>query len=216
MPYRKNNLGIGSFYHVFNRGANRHKIFYDSENYNYFLRLLKAHSSQQQIGVVTYCLMPNHFHLLIYQETERSISKFIQGLLSAYTQAVNKQQNRNGTLFEGRFKHILIDKQSYLLQLNIYIHFNPVKSNLVLHPLDWEYSDYRYWTEETGNFPKVEEQKLHSNFRKDQTMNDWNIDRVQQFRDMLGIPENIEYKNLMMEYKETIKENREIEKYLFD
>jgi putative transposase len=76
---------MGSFYHVFNRGANRQIIFYEPENYDYFLRLFKSHSIKHQTGIICYCLMPNHFHFLLYQESEKTISKLMQGLLSAYT-----------------------------------------------------------------------------------------------------------------------------------
>ena len=89
--------------------------------------------------------MPNHYHLLVRQENGGSISRFLQTSFNAYTQAINKERNQTGTLFEGRAKGILVDSEKYLLQLARYIHMNPVNAGLVKQPEDWEYSDYRRW-----------------------------------------------------------------------
>ena len=97
------------------------------------------------MAVIAYCLMPNHYHFLLRQETEILLSKFMQVLFNAYVQALNVQQGRTGTLFEGRFKHKCVDEWEYLMILCRYIHRNPVEGGLVAKPEDWQYSNYREW-----------------------------------------------------------------------
>jgi len=115
MPYRREEFVAGNYYHIYNRGCN------------------------------AYCLMPNHYHFVIRQEGDTSISTFIQRLFLTYTQAYNKQQGRRGPLFEGRFKCIHIDSDEYAIHLCRYVRLNPVVAGLVGQPEDWPYSNYREW-----------------------------------------------------------------------
>jgi hypothetical protein len=89
--------------------------------------------------------MPNHYHFLLRPEKEDALSRFIQRLFNSYTQAFNKQQDRSGTLFEGRAKSVLVDDERYVLYLCRYIHLNPIKAQLVEHPSEWTYSNYLEW-----------------------------------------------------------------------
>jgi len=145
MPYRSDVFAQGHYYHVYNRGAGRGTLFFHAQNYLYCLRLIKRHSQRYGITIIAYCLMPNHYHFLLRQESDVPISKFINVLFNAYVQAVNRQQNRSGTLFEGRFRHVCIDREEYLVHLCRYIHLNPVKAGLVESPEDWPYSSYLEW-----------------------------------------------------------------------
>ncbi len=138
-------FAAGQYYHAWNRGAGRHPIFVIEENYRYLTRLMAQHSVRYCIAIIAYCLMPNHYHLLLRQETDRPVSKFINTLFSAYVQALNRQQGRTGTLFEGRFQHRCIAEWADVLQLCRYLHLNPVKAGLVSRPEDWRYSDYGEW-----------------------------------------------------------------------
>lgn len=94
------------------------------------------------VNIIAYCLMPNHYHFLIQQLTDMPISTWLHKLFVGYTQAINKQQKRSGTLFEGRSKHILIDNDDYLIYLMWYIHYNPVGAGLVSKHSDWPFSNY--------------------------------------------------------------------------
>jgi putative transposase len=143
MPYRYNNIANGQYYHVFNRGANKQNIFYSEENFLYCLRLISKNVRKFCIAVIAYCLMPNHYHLLIRQDGNVPISKFIQSIFNSYVQALNIQRERTGTLFEGRFKHVLVNRDEYLIHLMRYIHLNPVTANLVKKPENWPYSNYQ-------------------------------------------------------------------------
>jgi putative transposase len=134
-----------SFYHVYNRGCNRELLFAQPDNYIYLLRKIKTHLPEHPIGILAYCLMPNHYHFLLEAEAVADISVFIQRIFNGYVQAFNKQQHRRVTLFEGRVKIIVVDSESYVLQLCRYIHLNPVNAKLVANPEDWPYSNYQEW-----------------------------------------------------------------------
>jgi len=145
MPYRNTEFTKGQYYHIYNRGAGRSKIFFIEDNYRYLLDLIQKHMGKYGISIIAYCLMPNHYHFLLKQMTDEPISKFINVLFNAYVQALNRQQSRSGTLLEGRFKHVCVDDWNYLSQLCRYIHRNPVKAGLVSKPEDWSYSNFREW-----------------------------------------------------------------------
>jgi hypothetical protein len=89
--------------------------------------------------------MPNHYHLLLRQDSDISLSQFMKAILSAYVQGLNKQLGRKGTLFEGRFKHVHVDRDEYILHLCRYIHLNPVKASFVTTPGKWIFSNYQEW-----------------------------------------------------------------------
>ncbi len=142
MPNRGEQFAEGNYYHVYNRGAGRNLLFFGQDNYEYCLRLVKRYHERYGITVVAYCLMPNHYHFLLRLDAGQRLSQFINVLFNAYVQAANRQQNRSGTLFEGRFRHVRVDREEYLLQLCRYIHLNPVNARLVSCPDDWLYSNY--------------------------------------------------------------------------
>jgi REP element-mobilizing transposase RayT len=145
MPQRGEVFAAGEYYHIYNRGAGRNSIFFTPANYEYCLRLVKRCLTQYAVTIIAYCLMPNHYHFLLRQDSDLLLSKFIGVLFNAYAQAVNKQQARSGSLFEGRFRHKHIEREEYLIHLCRYIHLNPVKAQLVQRPEDWPYSNYVDW-----------------------------------------------------------------------
>jgi len=142
MPYRESVFTSGHYYHIYNRGAGKGRLFFNPGNYHYLLELAGRYYRRYGVRVIAYCLMPSHYHFLLCQETDEPLSKFINALFNAYVQAVNNQQNRSGTMFEGRFRHKWIDREEYLLHLCRYIHLNPVQAKLILRPEDWPYSNY--------------------------------------------------------------------------
>lgn len=131
----------GAFYHILNRGLERRDIFKNSEDYEDFLHIIEDMYHKYQLTIYAYCLLPNHYHLFL--ETPRgqlsSIMKHINGV---YAQHFNKKYNRAGGLFQGRYKAILVEKDSYSLELSRYIHLNPVKARLVPDPQKWAWSSY--------------------------------------------------------------------------
>jgi putative transposase len=90
MPYRRDVFTPGQYYHIYNRGAGKGQIFFNEGNYEYLLRLVKRYYQKHGATVIAYCLMPNHYHFLLRQETDELLSKFVGVLFNAYAQALNK------------------------------------------------------------------------------------------------------------------------------
>ncbi len=148
MPFRKVSFVAGEYYHVYNRGNSKQIIFRDKNDYTRFIGLLFACNSstnfkidnlnknqslldsprgEKLVHIGAYCLMPNHFHILLTDTGEGNISKFMQKLITAYVMYFNKKYQRSGGLFEGKFKAEHADNDRYLKYLFSYIHLNPVK-----------------------------------------------------------------------------------------
>jgi putative transposase len=145
MPYRGAQFTQGQYYHVYNRGAGKANIFFLEDNYRYLVRIIERSYQKYGVSMIAYCLMPNHYHFLLRQETARELSKFVNVVFNGYVQAVNVQLGRTGTLFEGRFRHKCVAEWKYLIHLCRYIHLNPVKAHLVATPEEWQYSNYQEW-----------------------------------------------------------------------
>ena len=133
----------GAFHHVMNRGRNRQTIFHDPDYFEAFLSTLKEASERYDAVFHTYCLMSNHYHLLI-ETPKANLSQIMQHINGKYTQWHNRKRGKDGTLFRGRYKSVLVDEDSYLLQLSRYIHRNPleVKRKMVERLEDYRWSSY--------------------------------------------------------------------------
>ena len=118
-----------AWYHILNRGRRKELIFIDKKDYDRFIDLLKDTSEQWNLRIAAYCLMPNHYHLLV-QTPDAIISRCMRHIDGVYTQRFNRHHECDGSLFRGRYKSILVDADSYLLQLVRYIHYNPLKAGL--------------------------------------------------------------------------------------
>lgn len=130
----------GAFHHVMNRGRGRKTIFHDEAYFNVFLETLQEASKRFDAVVHAYCLMNNHYHLLV--ETPRAnLSRIMRHVNGVYTQRYNRMRGTDGPLFRGRYKSILVDEDAYLLRLSRYIHRNPVESK---KPLVSQLADYRW------------------------------------------------------------------------
>lgn len=136
---------VSPYVHYYNRGVIKEAIFFSPENYEYLITKISEFIKNYQVELVAYCLMPNHYHILLKHKDSINGSRFIQRLFNSYTQAVNKKYSRVGTLFQGNVKKRIIEEDDYLIKTIKYIHLNPVKANLCQRPENWEYSDYREW-----------------------------------------------------------------------
>jgi putative transposase len=141
MPRRAIPLITGCCYHLYNRGHNRASIFFEPDNFTFFLHRLRRYVAREHASVIAYVLMPNHYHLLVQAQTDR-LSHAMQLLGISYTKAINTRFHRSGALFQGAFQSKLVNHDAYLLHLSRYIHLNPVRARLVWHPEDWQYSSY--------------------------------------------------------------------------
>lgn len=135
----------GHYYHIYNRGARQLTIFREPANYHFVLGRIKKYSYQFNLTIIAYCLMPNHYHLLIRQNAQHNAGLLPQRVFNSYTKAYNKRYGHSGTLFQGRYKAKHVDSDAYLHHLCRYIHANPVKDGFVAHPGDWLYSNYLDW-----------------------------------------------------------------------
>ncbi|MDR3492859.1 MAG: transposase [Gammaproteobacteria bacterium] len=136
-----------AWYHVMNRGANRMKIFTTDEHRQIFLKLLKEISLLFQIEIHSYCLMDNHYHLLL-QTLHPNLGKAMRHLSGIYTLRYNRSLNRDGPLFRGRYKAILIEANTYILKVSRYIHLNPTEAKVVEHPANFKWSSYNNYVDE--------------------------------------------------------------------
>lgn len=141
-----------SYYHVYNRGVEKRIIFLDEQDYTVFLGLLKKYLSGEHQGsnrhkfdllsddveLLSYCLMPNHFHLLLYQQSTDGVVKLMRRLMTGYVMYFNNKYNRVGSLFQGTYKASRINADAYLQHISRYIHMNPKDY------LDWPYSSLPY------------------------------------------------------------------------
>ncbi len=144
------------YYHLYNRGNDRNPIFFERDNYLHFLRLVRRYLIGQTLDVLAYCLMPNHYHLLVRCKTN-DVSGAMQLLSMAYTKAMNRRYNRVGSLFQGQFQAIEVGSDAYLYHLTRYIHLNPVKAEMVAHPKEWEFSSYlEYAGLRAGTLPRLD------------------------------------------------------------
>ena len=143
MSVRPISLENFEYYHIYNRGNSKQTIFHDEQDYLYFIKLLfimntvkhlktrdnnsPEFKNEQIISIGAYCLMPNHFHILLRQEKENGITTFMLKISTAYAMYYNKKYKHTGGLFEGKFKSKHADKDRYLKYLFSYIHLNPLK-----------------------------------------------------------------------------------------
>jgi putative transposase len=132
----------GALYHITSRGDRREKIFEDDEDREMFLRVLTEVTERYNWICYAYCLMGNHYHLVI-ETVEGNLSKGMRQLNGVFTQASNRRHHRSGHLFQGRFKSVLVDKDAYLLELSRYVVLNPVRAGMVGSPEQWLWSSYR-------------------------------------------------------------------------
>jgi len=134
----------GAVYHVMNRGGSRQKIFLDKEDYEAFLKTVREIHERWGVELFAYCLMGNHYHICL-RTPEGNLSRVMRHLDGLYTQRFNRIHRRDGALFRGRYKAIVVDKDTYLAQVVRYIHLNPLEAGLVREPQAYAWSSHRFY-----------------------------------------------------------------------
>lgn len=161
--YVTRNLQTNSYYHVYNRGVENRNIFLDKKDYETFLYYLyiytsnpleiakkypdmpsrlKAKNLSDEIYLVAYCLMPNHFHLLLKQKSDRSMPKLVKQIINGYITYFNKKYQRRGTIFQGKYKSMRVGSEYLLMQIIRFIHLNPSIAGLCVDLKDYPWSSY--------------------------------------------------------------------------
>ena len=140
----------GAWYHVMNRGRRQEDIFLDETDYHLFLDVLKDTAKMWNLKVSAYCLMSNHYHLLV-QTPEGNLSRCMRHLNGVYTQHFNLKHGLDGQLFRGRYKSVLVEEDNHLLELLRYIHRNPLEAGMITELDDYPWSSHRgYLVNEKG------------------------------------------------------------------
>lgn len=153
----------GEIYHIYNRGNRKEDIFLDSQDKNFFryrlcqylfperekledlVRIRTSPLPENSFDLISYCLMPNHFHLIFKQNTEIPISKLISRVCTSYSKYFNKKYDKVGHLFQDQFKQVNISDNNYLLWLSAYIHQNPKVANIVIKADEYQWSSYAHY-----------------------------------------------------------------------
>lgn len=131
----------GAWYHIMNRGRRGEKVFSDGRDYEAFLVLLQETAEIFHLRVSAYCLMSNHYHLLV-QTPNGNLSRVMRQINGVYTQRFNRRHGADGQLFRGRYKSILVEEDSYLLELLRYIHRNPVRARICKSADEYPWSSH--------------------------------------------------------------------------
>jgi putative transposase len=132
----------GALYHITSRGNERRKIFLDDADRKKFLGILEEYHDRYGILIHSYVLMDNHYHLIL-ETPKGNLLKVMHGLNGGYTGYFNRKYGRSGHLFQGRYKGIIVDKDSYLIPLSRYVHLNPVRARITERPEQYRWSSYR-------------------------------------------------------------------------
>lgn len=169
-------------YHIYNRGNNKQQLFFTNENYLYFLK--KVRSEWLPYGhILSYCLMPNHFHFLLkvnecekHLETIKEldlndkeklspVEKSFRDFFISYAKSINKSYSRTGSLFQYKFKRKPITDESYLNNIAAYIHLNPVRAGIVKNAENWNFSSYRSYLNDLDDIIVTNKNEVFSWFR---------------------------------------------------
>jgi putative transposase len=178
----QSSFSTDSFYHIINRGIANQKLFNDASDYQRFIvtlnfyieknppqklslttkeelnKILLSSPKKPLVEIISYCLMPNHFHLLLKQLEENGITNFMKNLQNSYTRYYNSKNKRIGTMYQGTFKAVTIENDEQLLHVSRYIHLNPFASKITNHHHQYPWSSYKiYLDNRTGRIcsPKL-------------------------------------------------------------
>ena len=146
----------GMCYHVLNRGNARGQVFHKQDDYAAFIRLLPLGVERLPMRILAFCLMPNHFHLVLWPHHDGDLGRFMQWLLTCHVRRYHRHYDSSGHVWQGRFKAFPIQQDEHLLAVLRYVERNPLRANLVRSAQDWSWSSLR---ERLGDQPS---ELLHS------------------------------------------------------
>jgi len=173
-----------SFYHIYNRGVEKRQIFLNKRDYETFLKQLKVSSIKTKASILCFCLMTNHFHILVGQKEPRAIEKLMRSLITKYVLYFNYKYSRVGRLFQSTYKARLIGSEEDLLNTSAYIHNNPRKDNPKINLENYLYSSFpEYMSKNVNTWLSVEQIKMHflvENYKS-------YVDRMGNFEDDLRL-----------------------------
>jgi putative transposase len=142
MPRMARGLADGHVYHIINRGNCRQQVFHKNEDYQAFHELMKEAVERYPVAVYAYCLMPNHFHLLVSPERAKDLSTWMQWLMTSHVRRYHSYYKTSGHVWQGRFKSFIVQQDSHLLNVVRYIESNPVRAGIVPSATEWLWSSH--------------------------------------------------------------------------
>ncbi len=143
MPRVERALADNCTYHVLNRGNAKQTVFNNMSDYRAFHRLMEKAKGRYAVRVFAYCLMPNHFHLVVQPECGEELSKFMQWLMTSHVRRHHQRRGTSGHVWQGRYKSFPIEHDSHLLVVMRYVERNPVRAGLVSSAFDWPWSSHK-------------------------------------------------------------------------
>jgi putative transposase len=127
-------------YHVINRGNARQEVFHKEDDYTAFVKLMEDANERLEMRVIAHCLMPNHFHFVLWPHGDGDLSRWMQWLLTAHVRRYHGHYGSDGHVWQGRFKAFPIQQDEHLLTVIRYVERNPLRANLVIRAEDWRWS----------------------------------------------------------------------------
>jgi len=208
MPRREPSFFTNEIYHIFNRGVEKRKVFLTGRDYSHFLETLayylnpitklsrrpkKGKGNLQNpdgrlVDVLCYCLMPNHFHLLLRQRAELGISTYMRRALNSFARYFNTKNDRVGPLFQGAFKAVRVESDEQLLHVSRYIHLNPLVDGLIERLEDNLWSSYReYVGYQSHSALPLDVEFVLSHFSSKETYKNFVLDQVDYAKTLADI-----------------------------
>jgi putative transposase len=135
----------GYCYHVMNRGNRRAEVFHKDKDYAAFARLLRAGCARSSMRLLAYCVMPNHFHLVLWPKEDGDLGEWMQWLLTTHVRRYHRHYHSSGHVWQGRFRAFPIQENEHLLAVLRYVERNPLRAELVPTAEDWAWSSLRWW-----------------------------------------------------------------------
>jgi len=143
MPRSARQLADGYIYHVLNRGNNKQTVFHKSGDYRAFIRLMEDAKKRHPLQIYGYCLMPNHFHIVLRPSQAQCLSSFMRWLLTSHVRRYHGYHETSGHLWQGRYKSFIIQEDEHFLTALRYVERNPLRAHLVSTSLDWPWSSLK-------------------------------------------------------------------------
>lgn len=211
MPSRIIPFVNGHFYHIYNRGSEKRSIFENQRDYQRFLKTLKYYqiegpkprfskfpsltvtkldNSNRLVEIIAYCLIPNHFHLLLKQVRDNGITEFLSKLSNSYTKYFNTKHSRVGHLFQGEFKAVIIERDEQLVHVSRYIHLNPIIAALTKNLEFYRWSSYPEYIGTNSNGFCLKDEVL-GYFKNNQDYQQFVLDQVSYAQELESMKHQI-------------------------
>lgn len=142
MPRIARGISDGAVYHLLNRGNARQQVFHHANDYQAFVNLLRETDQRNPFGILAYCLMPTHFHLVVRPEKADDLHRGMQWLMTSHVRRQHALDGSSGHIWQGRYKSFLIEQDNHLLMVLRYVEGNPVRAGLVSSAMDWPWSSH--------------------------------------------------------------------------